>query len=547
MFFLSPNVWAVISLPNSWTLIAHATSEIVGTCPNQPMLMLSLFGVALTHGLYAESKTFLRSFLTGLFRSPRRGIPPPITHPMHPSYLVELCNEWTRLAPESCADHFTHQSFAGVTLEVLAEHGSPAVWTCKSITRLVQLLRTRDFECFLTFLRGLTETLATRPSCKYLVHGREEEDHHSLVTRLAKWTGVITTDFFCSFRGDVERHGVGDAHTRQFYSIVEVVASAYDAGLHLCTIGDDTSVRDPQASLVCAATYCLASPLLSNTSSPHRRALLALLRAVDDEPSSSTFDAVAHRPQAHLRTLAGALRAHDFGALECALWASAVGHSASSSSPSSRAALRAALADASAREQECLDMAMAVKERMSKAGAAPTRLTRSPPRKRARRTTQPPRRASQRQSSPSSSPSPSSSSTSTSEASTPSLSSGAPFSSSSSSVFSLTSFSGSPVPGAIAGISEDEDEDDGIIRGSQSRVVVRSSCANLKSVLADALRARKDLKAERRRASLRAGRSCGRSASSEREYSSCDEDAVTPALLSEGDVLDMFAYDDDPF
>jgi hypothetical protein len=78
-------------------------------------------------------------------------------------------------------------------------------------------------------------------------------------------------------------------------------------------------------------------------------------------------------------------------------------------------------------------------------------------------------------------------------------------------------------------------------------VVVRSSCANLKSVLADALGARKDLKAERRRASLRAGRSCGRSASSEREYSSCDEDAVTPALLSEGDVLDMFAYDDDPF
>jgi len=396
MFFLSLNAWAVISLSNSWTLIAHATSEIVGTCPNQPMLMLSLFGVALTHGLYAESKTFLRSFLTALFRSPRHGIPPLITHPMHPSYLVELCNEWTRLAPESCADHFTHQSFAAVTLEVLAEHGSPAVWTCKSITRLVQLLRTRDFECFLTFLRGLTETLATRPNHKYLVHARE--DHHSLLTRLAKWTGVITTDFFCSFGGDVEPHGVGDAHPRQFYSIVEVVASAYDAGLHVCTIDDDTSARDPQASLVCAATYCLASPLLSNTSSPHRRALLALLRAVDDGPCSSTFDALAHRPHAHLRALAGALRAHDLGALECALWASAVGHStSSSSSPSSRAALRAALPEATARERECLDMATAAKERMSRTGATPTRLTRSPPRKRARRTTPPPRRASQRQ------------------------------------------------------------------------------------------------------------------------------------------------------
>lgn len=78
-------------------------------------------------------------------------------------------------------------------------------------------------------------------------------------------------------------------------------------------------------------------------------------------------------------------------------------------------------------------------------------------------------------------------------------------------------------------------------------MVVRSSCANLKSLLADALRTRKDLKAERRRASLRTGRSWDRSASSEGGYSSCDEDAVTAALLSEGDVLDMFAYDDDPF
>ena len=85
-------------ISHSWTLIAHATSEIVVTCPDHPMLMLSLLGVALIHGLYAESKTFLRSFLTALFRSPRHGIPPPITHPMHPSYLVELCNEWTRLA-----------------------------------------------------------------------------------------------------------------------------------------------------------------------------------------------------------------------------------------------------------------------------------------------------------------------------------------------------------------------------------------------------------------------------------------------------------------
>ena len=49
---------------------AHATCEIVNTCPNHPMLMLSLLGVALIHGLHTESKIFLHLFLTALMRSP---------------------------------------------------------------------------------------------------------------------------------------------------------------------------------------------------------------------------------------------------------------------------------------------------------------------------------------------------------------------------------------------------------------------------------------------------------------------------------------------
>ncbi|KAI9457418.1 hypothetical protein F5148DRAFT_347258 [Russula earlei] len=97
----------------NWTLITHATSEIVDTCPGHPMLVLSLLGVALTHGLYTESKTFLRLFLATLIRSPRPGIPPPITHPLYFSYLVGLCDEWTRLAPGRFADLFTHQVLCG--------------------------------------------------------------------------------------------------------------------------------------------------------------------------------------------------------------------------------------------------------------------------------------------------------------------------------------------------------------------------------------------------------------------------------------------------
>ena len=96
--------------------------------------------------------------------------------------------------------------------------------------------------------------------------------------------------------------------------------------------------------------------------------------------------------------------------------------------------------------------------------------------------------------------------------------------------------------------SEDEDEE----TSRRTRVGMRfGSCVDFRSILADALKGRKDLKEERRRASLRSARCCyalsESSSESEREYSCGEEEEDTPAhaLPSEGDVLDiMFAYED---
>jgi hypothetical protein len=421
------------------------------------------------------------------------------------------------------------------------EHGSAAAWTCKSITRLVQLLRTRDFECFLTFLHGLIEILAARPQ---LWHDDGRGGDRSLLARLAKWTGVITSDLFSSEvgLGDGERSGAPHAH--EFWSIVEILASAYDTGLHLVAIDDDgeEDTRDPQAALVCVATHCLSaistrsSPLFSTISSPRRHAILSVLHNIS--PSPTTYDALADLPLARLRIIASALRAHNINSLERALWTCAVEH-ASSTSPVVDPALLAALEDAVEWEQE--EMAVGPVRRVAPAATS----TRSPPRKRARRGMTGPRSVSHPRllspsPSPSLSPSSSSSSTTTaiSVASTPSLSSS-----------SSRSLSGSPLPVEIAEeVSEDEYEE----TSRRSRVGMRfGSCVGFRSILADALKGRKDLK-EERRASLRSAR-CRyalsvSSSESEREYS-CGEEEGTPAhaLPSDGDVLDiMFAYED-PF
>ena len=171
------------------------------------------------------------------------------------------------------------QYFAAVTLEVLGEHGS----TFKPITRLVQLLRTWDFECFLTFLHDLIEELAAQP--RYLLQGREKDPLFGLI---AKRRDVIMTDF--SSVGGRECLDTA-AHPQQFYTIVDTIASAYNSGLHPHTVYDKADIRDPQAAMVCAATHCLAPLLFNTTSSPHRHAILSL-RDID-VPRSTIIEAIS--------------------------------------------------------------------------------------------------------------------------------------------------------------------------------------------------------------------------------------------------------------
>jgi hypothetical protein len=110
---------------------------------------------------------------------------------MYPSYLVELCEEWTHLAP---ATAFTRRTFDAITLEILVEQGPRQAWTCKSVPRLAQIFRTQDFGCFLSFLCGLIEAITKWP--RYEHDQDPPVKDHAVFSRFAKWTGVIASDFF---------------------------------------------------------------------------------------------------------------------------------------------------------------------------------------------------------------------------------------------------------------------------------------------------------------------------------------------------------------
>jgi hypothetical protein len=511
--------------------------------------MLSLLGVALSHGLLTESKIFLRLFLTSLIRPSRNDIPSAIAHPLYPSYLVELCEEWTRLAPEACATSFTRRAFAAITLEILVEHGPRQAWTCKSVTRLAQLFRTQDFGCFLSFLQGLIEAI-TKWS-RYATHDEDQAEDRAVFSRLAKWTGVITSDFFANGDECADRLSASKTDAEQFHSIAEILSSAIGAGIHtrLPANGSDdsTDLRSHQAALVCAATLCLSAPLFSQLGARTQNALLAILR--DATPDSTTFSCIAPRPLAHLRAITRHLRLHDLGALEVSLWTSVVEHS-SRAEPRTNLAIRTALMDAlsaaerrfymcteNAGEWEWEDMIGSWVRRVSP--------VRGPTRKNARRETVPSRAKRRRlHSRPTPTSSLMSRSTSVSTDCTPSLTSATSSSTSSlSTPPSPSSRSKSPFPLVVLECTESEGSCGS--RGIRSAIATRNT-DKLRSVLADALKMRIDLRTERRRHS--SSRALSHSCSGWSELGGDEAQDEVPQvanLPSEGDVLDMFTYDDD--
>ena len=497
----------------------------------------------MSHGLLSESKIFLRLFLTCLIHASRNGISSAISHPLYPSYLVELCEEWTRLAPEACATAFTRRAFAAITLEILVEHAPRQVWTCKSVTRLAQLFRAHDFGCFLSFIQGLIEAITNWSRHVVQEHDEDPAGDCAVFSRLAKWTGVITSDFFAI--GD-EGADSRNTDAEQFHSIAEILTSAFGAGIHLRLptndSNDNTDIRSHQAALVCAATLCLTSPLFSQISAQKQNALLAILR--DATPDSTTFSSISPRPLAHLHAIAGHLRLHDLGALEVSLWTCAVEHS-SRTDPAIHTALMDALSAAERRFYMCTENAGEwewedmigswVRRVVSPVRGPITRKSVRP-----RHETVPSRAKRRRLQSRPTLTSSSSMSRSTS-VSTPSLTSAISSSTSSLSTPPSPSFrSKSPFS-----VVELDSVGDSRSRDIHSARVTRST-DKLRSVLADAFKTRVDLRTERRRHSSSRTFSHSCSGWSDRgEEEARDEELQIATLPSEGDVLDMFTYDDD--
>jgi hypothetical protein len=319
--FLVPD----IDTQNRFALLSHAINLVLSTTIHHPTLLSLLLDVSLAHGLLYESNTVLRALLFVALSPASTGASPPICHPAHSVFLLELRTRWL-------GDGFPDQAFCRIVVEVLHAVQSSEAWECKAVYKLAKDICGSDFLSFMELVGGCTNValeLDDSNRGKITAKRSKQQDNTRVAMRL--WTRIRQwLDIACD-------HSITTEDPREWslensdavYAFLELSLSC----LHhdICSVDNaDTIHVDLQGAIVCLATLWLSSPFILNSQTD---SIINRLREIT--PRSSTYVTLVTKifvklsldlGQSKLWSFAAILRLHDLLHLEASLWACALCH-----------------------------------------------------------------------------------------------------------------------------------------------------------------------------------------------------------------------------
>ncbi|KAF9071054.1 hypothetical protein BDP27DRAFT_1446544 [Rhodocollybia butyracea] len=117
------------ALYRGWTLVSHAMTIILSECPLSPTLLKNLLDITLNHDLPYYSEILLCHLLSVALSPPTPNRSPPICHPAHSNFLLELLSRWEQ-------NNNPSYTFFHLFNEVMAM-GNYDAWVCKATTKLL--------------------------------------------------------------------------------------------------------------------------------------------------------------------------------------------------------------------------------------------------------------------------------------------------------------------------------------------------------------------------------------------------------------------------
>ncbi|KAG8213759.1 hypothetical protein J3R82DRAFT_10468 [Butyriboletus roseoflavus] len=145
-------------------IVSHALSMILCVCTHHHTLVTILLDHCLSFGLVHESTRLLNIVLAQAFMSPS-SYPPPVMHPAHTSYLLDLHTKWTTRNKSSGSPSgsslFTTSTFCKAVLGTLSRTSScnsRSLWTSMVLNKLLHAIESCDIDSSIDIICALSQS-----------------------------------------------------------------------------------------------------------------------------------------------------------------------------------------------------------------------------------------------------------------------------------------------------------------------------------------------------------------------------------------------------
>lgn len=328
-----------------YTIISHAISIILSTCPSNHSLLAILLDVTVSYNLISESRILLRHMFAYVLQPfVPNGFRPTailIAHSAHSRYLIQLLDTCRQLQGETLSE----RAYIALLSETISEAPSAPTtqfWTSRATVHLARTLRSRDYAAFLSLCFSVGVFLSSHSE---LSSRRQEKDPEAedgldeVAGRLGKWLSHA-----CQHLYDLCSSTIDATALEEIEIISDILVCANASGLHrLHWLVDAEVLTD---AIVCLSTMSVASPTSSYLSPAALASCHSILHGIQPKPGLFDILVAVTNPQMpgaeehHLQTptniisstvpalqrWAHILRDRSYHLLESSLWSSALNY-----------------------------------------------------------------------------------------------------------------------------------------------------------------------------------------------------------------------------
>lgn len=308
---------------------------ILQSCSRYHALINILLDVCLSFNLVSDAQRLLSIILSQAFIPSDPGSLPPITHPAHATYLVDLHARWTNGRQNQNAQHglslFTTSVFYQAVLSALSHSGDHTLSAWNEVIKLGQTVGHQDIDSFARLIDALATFLSADES--RILRSRSDasvaEDTRlwTLQTQLREWMIHLWDDLLPSWELP------NSLSSETLPLLIDILEKCHIAGS-----ADNTSATGHTCPRLPDIATVLATQILAYSEAFNDRLVSALKRV---SPVPTTYSKLVeylcrHRPSeerifvehlmSQLEWYSSILRSQNLLKLDASLWACVLSH-----------------------------------------------------------------------------------------------------------------------------------------------------------------------------------------------------------------------------